>query len=218
MKQTLLRITCISLLFCTQIGLVFSAEIIVGVKAGDWMEYEVTTTGNVPQEHNLTRAKITVTRVEGKKIHINITSIYTNSNQETTQATLNLQTGEILDSFIIPANLTTGDSFPEIIQGSITIQDTTQKTIAGASRTTVTADTPQTNFYWDQQTGFLVEANSTFTDFTMYTTAQKTNIWQTQIIQLYSTTLAILLILTIAIIIAIIWLIKKEKLTTKKSN
>lgn len=211
MKQTLIWITCISLLFCTQLSLVFSAEIIVGVKVGDWMEYEVTTTGNVPQEHNLTRAKIEVTRVEGKKIHINITSIYANSNQEITQATLNLQTGEILDSFIIPANLKTGDSFPEIIQGSITIQDTTQKTIAEATRTTLTANTPQTNFYWDQQTGFLVEANSTFKDFTMHTTAQKTNLWQPQTIQLDNTTLAIILILTIAIIIVIIWIIKKRK-------
>ena len=214
MKQILLRIACVLLLLSTQFGLVFSAEILIGVKTGDWMEYEVTSSGNVPQEHNLSRAKIEVIGIEGKKIHINITSIYTNSSQEIIQSTLNLQTGEILDSFIIPANLTTGDSFPEITQGSIKIQDTTQKQIAGATRTTVTANTPQTNFYWDQQTGFLVEATSTFTDFSIYTTAQETNIWQSQI-QLDITTTAIIIVLTIIIIIAIIWIIKKRRISQK---
>lgn len=163
-----------------QIHYVSSEEIVVGVKIGDWIEYKVTTTGEVPQEHDLKKARIEVIKVDGNEILINITSIFKDSRKQTTQATLNLETGEILDSFIIPANLNSGDSFSEKVQGTITINESIQKLVIGVNRTLNTASTSSTIFYWDKQTGFLIEAISTYKEFSILTVAQTTNLWQKQ--------------------------------------
>lgn len=163
-----------------QIHYVSSEEIVVGVKIGDWIEYKVTTTGEVPQEHDLKKARIEVIKVDGNEILINITSIFKDSRKQTTQATLNLETGEILDSFIIPANLNSGNSFSEKVQGTITINESIQKLVIGVNRTLNTASTSSTIFYWDKQTGFLIEAISTYKEFSILTVAQTTNLWQKQ--------------------------------------
>ena len=53
------------------VGMLFlaiaSAEIVAGVKQGDWIEYKVTVTGEVPEEYYGTWGKIEVIVVEGKK-------------------------------------------------------------------------------------------------------------------------------------------------------
>ena len=86
------------------------------------MEYKVTGTGNIPEEHNVTGAKIEILGVDGKKIDVKITSTYSDGREENTTATLNLETGQIGDCFIIPANLNEDDKFPEQTEGTITIR------------------------------------------------------------------------------------------------
>lgn len=156
------------------------AEIVVGVKHGDWIEYNVTSTGNVPAEHDVTRAKIEILKVDGTEIDIQINSTYSDGKEETLTSTLNLETGQIGDSFIIPANLDKGNTFLEQTEGTITISGVEEKTYAGAKRTTVYATTSITMFHWDKSTGFLVEATSSYPDFTIITKAENTNMWQTQ--------------------------------------
>jgi len=156
------------------------AEIVVGVKDGDWIEYRVTGTGNIPAEHDVTEAKIEILGVDGKTIDIQIASKFSDGREETINSTLNLETGQIGDSFIIPANLSKGDTFLEQTEGTITISGVEEKTYAGAKRTMVYATTSITEFSWDSSTGFLVEATSSYPDFTIITEAENTNIWQTQ--------------------------------------
>lgn len=64
--------------------------------------------------------------------------------------------------------------------GNITISSVEERSYAGAPRTVVHAKTPETAYYWDQDTGFLVEGNSKYSDCTMNTIVDKTNIWKPQ--------------------------------------
>ena len=156
------------------------AQTVVGVQEGDWIEYQVTCIGQVPEKHDVNSAKIEVTDVAGATVDIKLTSMYVSGAEETDEATLNLRTGQLGDAFIIPANLSEGNTFLEQTEGNITISREEQKTYAGAKRTVVTATTTYSTFYWDKATGFLVEATSTYTNFTITTKAQETNIWQTE--------------------------------------
>jgi len=171
---------CLMVLF----GAIFSAfalaDVSVNVKEGDLMEYQVTYGGAVPEEHDVNWAKIEVINVEDQKIDVTITSRYSDRKEKTVTATLNLETGQMGDCFIIPANLSDGDTFLEQTEGTITISDVEEKTYAGAKRNVVYAITSQTIFYWDQSTGFLVEATSSYPEFTLTTKAENTNMWQTQ--------------------------------------
>jgi len=179
-RKILLYMICLAVLVTAIFSAVASAEIVVGVKEGDWIEYRVTCTGNVPAEHDVNGAKIEIVGVDEKKINITITSTYSDGREETTTATLNLETGQIGDSFIIPANLDDGDTFSEQKEGNITISGVERRTVADAKRSVVYANTSQTMFYWDKSTGFLVEATSAYPDFTMTTKAENTNMWQPQ--------------------------------------
>jgi len=205
-----LHLICLAVLVGMLFSAVASAEIAVGVKQGDWIEYKVTCTGTVPEEHDVTWSKIAVISVEGKKIDIDVTSRYFDGSEETETATLNLETGQIGDAFIIPAQLDNGDPIPEPYEGSITIIGVEKRTYAGATRSVVYASTSLTMFYWDRYTGFLVEATSSYPDFTIITKAEKTNMWQTQI---FGIDPIIFIVPIIAVIVAVlaIFLIRKMK-------
>ncbi|MEJ2272218.1 MAG: hypothetical protein P8X91_07035 [Candidatus Bathyarchaeota archaeon] len=158
---------------------IYSSEnLTVGVKKGEWIEYNVVCNGDIPLDHNVTWAKIEVIDVKNELIFVNITSKYSDNRNEIETSILNIQTGEIGEGFVIPSNLGQGDKFLEEFEGIITITKVEEKTIANEKRTVVGADTPNTSFYWDQQTGFLVEANTTNTSFSIISKAIKTNIWQ----------------------------------------
>jgi hypothetical protein len=178
-RKFALCMICLAVLVSINFLAVASAEIVVGVKPGDWVEYNVTITGVVPEQHDVTWCKIEVTAVEEKNVYVDITSRYSDGREETVSSTLKLETGQIGDCFIIPANLNVGDVF-ESPEGTLTISGVEEKTCAGATRSVVYANNSQTIFHWDKSTGFLLEANSSYPDFTMITKAEKTNIWQTQ--------------------------------------
>ena len=179
-RKFALHLICLAVLVGTYFSAVAYAEIVVGLKEGDWIEYKVTCTGNVPAEHDVNGAKIEIVGVDEKKIDIETTSKYSNGTEKKVTLILNLETGQIGDSFIIPANLSEGDTFLEQNEGTITISGIEEKTYAGAKRNVVYASTSQTMFYWDKSTGFLVEATSAYPDFTMVTKAENTNMWQPQ--------------------------------------
>ena len=202
-RKILLCTICLAVLVTAIFSAVASAEIVVGVKEGDWIEYRVTCTGNVPAEHDVNGAKIEIVGVDEKKIDITITSTYSDGREETTTAPLNLETGQIGDSFIIPANLSVGDTFREQNEGNITISGVEKRTVADAKRSVVYANTSQTMFYWDTSTGFLVEATSTDTNFTITRKAENTNMWQPQTFLIDPIAPIVLIAIVIGAILAI---------------
>ena len=203
-------IICLAVLVVTCFFATVSAEVIVGVKKGDIVEYQVKCTGEVPPQHDVTNATIEVVRVRGKTIDIKFTSVFLDGTQKTENSILNLETGQLGEAFIIPANLTEGETFVEETEGNITITGIEERAYAGTKRETVTASTVHSIFYWDKQTGFLVEAKSTYTNFTITTQAKQTNIWQPQPYEL-DPLLAITLVIAVIATVLVIVMIKRKK-------
>jgi hypothetical protein len=202
----LMTVLIMSCLFAT-----VYADVIVGVKKGDMITYHVKNTGNVPPEHDVTNATIEVVNVSGKIVDIKFTSVFLNGTEKIDYATLNLETGNLGEGFIIPANLTKGDIFVEEKSGNITITDVEERVYAGEKRVTLTANNIQGVYYWDQPTGFLLEAKSTYSNFTISTTAIQTNIWQTQPYELDPLLAIVLVVGVIAVIIVVVVFRMKKK-------
>jgi hypothetical protein len=201
---------CLAVLVGMLFSAVASAEIVVGVKHGDWIEYNVAVTGDIPEEHDVTWCKIEVTAVEEKTVYVDITSRYSDGREETVPSTLNLETGQIGDCFIIPANLGEGDTFLEENEGTITISGVEERTYAGATRSVVYASTSVTMFYWDRSTGFVVEATSSYPEFTLTTKAEATNMWQTQAFGIDPLFSIVIIVLVIVAVLAILLRYKKK--------
>lgn len=188
-----------------------SAEIFVGVKQGEWIEYRVTFTGTPDPEHDVTWARMEVVEVQGKEISLDIATEFSNGTLLNETITLNLETGQLGDDFIIPANLNSGDTFFDKRQGNITISGVEERTYAGANRTVVSATTSHTTYYWDKATGVLVEGISSFTGFTMHTKVDKTNMWQAQVSGLDSTVLYAIAVVAVVILAVIAFLVMRKK-------
>jgi hypothetical protein len=188
-----------------------SADVSVGVKRGDWIEYQVAYTGTPPESHAITWAKMEIVGVQGAVINLNVTTKFSNGTLLNETVTLNLQTGQLGDEFIIPANLNSGGTFFDEHFGNITISGIEQRTCVGATRTVVRASTPTTMFYWDRSTGVFVEASSSLNDYTMNTKADKTNMWQPQIFGLDPTVFYTLVVAAVAILIVIAFFVMRRK-------
>jgi hypothetical protein len=169
-------------LICSLIG-VASAALTVGVKEGDWIEYQVNITGTPPDpSQSVVEANMTVLNVSGTSIQVNIISTLSNGTQLSTNSTLDLQTGQLIDNFIIPANLQKGDRFYDSAIGSnITITGSQQGIYGGATRTVINATSGSNTYVWDQVTGVDVEGFSSGEGYTMHTLVSGTNIWQSQV-------------------------------------
>jgi hypothetical protein len=192
--------------------IVVSAEISVGVKQGDWIEYQVTFTGTPPEGHAVTWARMDIVTVQGRNISLAIASKLSNGTWVNETVQLNLEAGQLGDDFIIPANLNSGDTFFDK-RGNITISGVEERTYAGAKRTIVSETAQQTTYYWDKATGVLVEGNSSYTDFAMYTKVDKTNMWQPEAVGPDSTVfyaLAIGATVTIVAVIAVLFLRRRK--------
>ena len=202
-------ISCLAVLVSIAFSAVASAEIVVGVKPGDWIEYDVKFTGDVPLQHDVIWCRIEVTAVEGKNVYADITSRYDDGSNETASSTVKLDTGHIGEAFIIPANSDKGDTFSSY-EGTITISGVEETSCLGATRSVAYANTSETMFCWDRSTGFLVEANSSSSEFTMSTKAEETNMWQPQIFGLDQTIfIALAVLLIVAALASAIFLIRK---------
>ncbi|MBN1357908.1 hypothetical protein JW988_03975 [Candidatus Bathyarchaeota archaeon] len=207
------RKLCLTIiLFTVLVGLgTVLAEVFVGVKTGDWIEYHVEFTGTPAEGHDVTWARMEIKDVQGKSVSVEITVEYSNGTRETMTITLNLETGQLGDDFIIPANLDIGDTFFDKNVGDITISSVEERTYAGATRTVAHASTSETTYYWDKATGVLVEGNSQFPEYTMNTIVDRTNIWQPQLLGLDPAVFYTLLIGVAVIITVLLALIVRRR-------
>lgn len=163
-------------------------SITVGVTKGDWIEYNVDvrekqtndSTIIIPSDHSISWARMEVTEVQEQTINLGIETKFVNGTIIAGNTILNLDTGTLGDDFIIPANLTKGDCFFDKHQGNITITSYQVQFIAGAERNVISGSTQETVFYWDQLTGVLIKAESTFTGYSIATQLDKTNLWISQ--------------------------------------
>jgi hypothetical protein len=156
----------------------YVAAFSVGVKSGDWIEYTVASTGAPMQGHDVASARMEIITVENPNITVTISSTFTDGTNDTISSVLNLETGRLIDDFIIPANLNVDDSFPDQNYGNITITGTETRTYAGAQRSILSATIHNNTYYWDQATGVSVEGNTETAEYTIHSVVSATNIWQ----------------------------------------
>ncbi|MCX8152980.1 MAG: hypothetical protein N3E52_00935 [Candidatus Bathyarchaeota archaeon] len=190
------------------------AEIRVGVKKGDWIEYRAAFTGTPPAGHEVTWARTEVLDVQGTVINLQVTTKFSNGTLWNETITLNLATGQLGDEFIIPSNLNVGDAFFDKYHGNVTISKIEEKTYSGAVRKVISATAAQSTYYWDQATGVLVEGISEFPEYTIHSIAEKTNMWQPQIFSVEPTvfyTLTILVVILMIAALAILTMQRKKK-------
>ena len=157
------------------------ADILVGVKQGDWIEYNVSFTGNPPIEHDAVWARMEVVSVDGMKVNASFISRLANETVLEILEDLDLEKGRLIDMFIIPAYLDEGDVFYDQISGQIVIDRVETRNYAGADRTVVYAEAVDTQWYWDRATGVTVEARTSNSMYTLDTVATGTDMWNSQI-------------------------------------
>ena len=176
----------------------------IGVKAGDWIEYDYTAT-NAPLGTTMsTWMKVEILSVEGTTVAVRLTMRMSNGTEGSENLTLDFArdlpygTGGTFDTFfgfgfVIPANSTVGKDYIYIVLLSPAfmlgkqIDGETTGTYAVASRTVVYAtfsyigDRYGNNpleYYWDKQTGVMVEASATLNGMSVTAKATETNIWE----------------------------------------
>lgn len=178
---------------------------LVGVRKGDWIQYNVSETGNPPPEYNITWARMDITGVHDEAINVSVQTLFGNGTlYSESYVPLNIATGAIGDGFFIPTNLNPGDNYTSQYEGIISITGVEELNLAGEQRTVFVGVTNQTTYYWDKQTGIMVAATSNLPGCTLYTKTGSTNIWQPQIIGLNQTVFYILVAIIAAVLIALI--------------
>lgn len=179
MERKLVLATAALLLFLSLAALV-SADLNVGVKRGDWIEYTVSYSGSPSQGHSITWARMEILEVQGVNISVMMTSQFADGSRGTINTTMNLETGHLIDDFVIPANLNVGDTFLDENLGNVTITTSENGLYVGATRTVLTSTIGNNTYVWDQATGVSVKGTSKTADYTIYTIIADTNMWQPQ--------------------------------------
>lgn len=168
----------------------------VGVKAGDFIRYEYAITGAPSSPLGLPQwARIEFLSVEEAGGTLRITMHYTDGREYNDTGDWSFKSGGIsLGSFIgiaIPSNSKTGDVVHMIGGINATIAGETTKMSAGISRTVFYSsfyqDYPasQPEYYWDKETGVMVEASIVSGNVTAIVTTKETNMWGTSSLPFY---------------------------------
>jgi len=188
----------------------------VGVKKGDWIEYQVSTTGSPEEGHDVVWARMEILNVEGSEISVNVTTKAHNNTYYSDIMNLNPTEGRVGVWFIIPPNLNVGDVFYDATEKqTVTIEGSQQRTIAGATRTITHTTIPERIKSWDQATGVFVESIDTLPDYNLTATAQKTNMWSPQILGINPLYFYIIAILAIVAIAILTWIALIRRKTTQ---
>ena len=206
---------CLICLFVSSVFLVAArANIAVGVKAGDWIEYKVTATGNPPEVHNVQWARMEIISVQGPEVKANVTTEDNSGVFSSLIMDMNIEKGEIGAWFIIPANLNIGQTFYDInLDRNVTIEGQQQKTYCGAVRTVVNATSSERIKDWDKATGVFVNSIDTLPGYTVNATAIKTNMWNPQILGIDQTlfyALVAVVIVVVVVAVAAVFLMRRR--------
>jgi len=191
LSKRIILATLFTLLLVSILGLAFYAKPVgasgtVGVKTGDWIKYDYTVTGEPPDVIFTERMKVEFLNVEGTNATMLITMRMSDGTEQNKTITEDIMTGRgTLDTIIgivVPTNSTTGDSIYISGYGNITIESEQTRTYVGASRIVLSASFfvqgASLTYYWDKQTGIMVESDLGFMSMTATAKAYQTNMWQ----------------------------------------
>ena len=192
----------------------------VGVKSGDWIRLDYKISGAPSGTPLPTWIKLEFLSVEGTSATVRVTMHMSDGTEQNASAPIDIVGGGEalgLSGFVIPANCTTGDSIYVSGYGNTTITGETKRTYAGARRTVVYASISQyetqLTFYWDKETGVMVEASTTSGAMTGTAKATETNMWTPDSSGLLAnpTVVFVLAIGAVMIVIAVAFLVVRRK-------
>lgn len=170
----------------------------VGVKEGDWIEYEVNVTGagTPPPTHDVRWFRMQVLQIQDAAFSVNLSSRYANGTLGSAIWKFNFTEGNVEGWIIIPSNLGQGDTFYDLSMHTrkpvnVMIQREEQKTVLGAIRTVTYGNDALRHKGWDKATGVFVESSEHLKnvtnkdgwyieDLTVNIQASATNLWSPQ--------------------------------------
>lgn len=170
----------------------------IGVKVGDWIEYNITVTGKgtPPPTHDVVHFRIQIIEAEGKTVAANFTANYRNGTVGSAVWRYNYTEGTVGGWTIIPGNLSPGMQFYDSSihnhrPVNVTIQRQEDKTVLGAIRTVTYGNDSFRHKEWDKATGIFVWSTETYRnvtnkdgwyieDLTAKVEAVSTNMWNPQ--------------------------------------
>lgn len=193
-------------------GLMFVSAFGIGVQTGYWIKYTGSQSGQ-----QVSTIKLTILNISENVITANLTYEYPNGSQPPlSQLVLGNVTQGDTSPYIIPANMVKGDQIPSY--EGFTIEGEAVRTYAGASRAVVYANQSSYTYYWDKQTGMLVEQVSSYGSQTSSITATETNIWSPSISDSSNLLFWITIVAIIVIVIVVLLLIVKFFVLRKKKS
>jgi len=158
------------------------------IKAGDWIKFEYTITGWPAGQPHPEWLKLEFNSVEGTSASVNVRLGMSDCQElnDTVLVDVGEGGGEALglSGFIIPSNLRRGDSVDITGYGDVRIEGETTRTYAGVSIRVLYASFSesvpyqgevQLSYYWDKQTGVMVETSMTSRSVSMACSATETN-------------------------------------------
>jgi hypothetical protein len=228
----ILAIMIVSVSFIVSPALAYG-EPTVGVKEGDWIEYDVsiTGTGSMPPTHDVRWFRIEVLPVQGEAFSVNLSSRYANGTVGSAIWKFNFTEGNVEGWIIIPSNLGAGDTFydysiPTGKPVNVTIESEERKTVLGASRTVTSGHNSLRHKEWDKDTGVFVGTTEVYKnvttkagwyieDVTVTVQAVATNMWSPQILGLdqtmFYTIVTVVVVAVVIVALAIAVAMRKKK-------
>jgi len=196
------------------------SEVQVGVKSGDWIKIEYTVSGWPSGQSYPEWLKIEFLTVNGTNATVRITMHMSDGTEQTDTGSINIGMGNQIMGFsgvVIPANSKKGDSVYMTGFGNVTIEGEETRTYAGASRTVVYASFSQygsqLTYYWDKQTGVMVEASMSSGNISATAKATETNIWEAgpSGFPLDPIYIIIIVVVVVAVVATVIILVRRKK-------
>lgn len=209
MKKLILGIGLISILGLFSLGTAL-AQVSVGVKPGDWIEYSISYTGS-PLDSYPKWIRFDIIDVQGTNITTDLEIERLDGRSDKNSGIFNLETG-VPDLLIIPAGLDVGDDFYHEDFGKNNITRIQYFTFAEAKRTLVSAHIENIALLWDKSTGVLVQSIQYENNFNQTLSAEKTNMWQAQIFGLDPLIFYVLVLAVVVLIIVITLFLYRKRL------
>jgi len=163
----------------------------VSIRAGDWVKYECNVEGWFAGQPRPEWFGLEFISIEGTIANVLFTLNMSDGTEQSVTVPVDLGEGGGealgLTGFIVPPNLSKGDSVYISGYEDATIEGETTRTYAGARRKVVhwsfSESVPyqgevQLKNYWDKETGVMVEASATSEDVTITSKAIETNMWE----------------------------------------
>ena len=182
----------------------------VGVQQGHWAKYTASAVG-----YDYSALTISISSVSGTSVSGTMTYQFYTGSPQTESFQGDVSRGETFP-YIIPANLNEGDYIYYIDSfTNLRVQNVTAKSYVGATRIVVSAVRYGYTYYWDQQTGILVEQKWGTLPVTSSIKLTETNIWGGGIFDT-SNPLFWVLVVVIIVVVAAVALVVLSSLRKKK--